>query len=329
MRSPAISLLFLAIACSGNSLNVGSDDSATGGGSGDDSVSGGKAGGATAGATSRGGSSAGGASGAEAGEPGTGGIAGIAGATAGVGGSVEPRGGTSGSAATPPITSCTGEFRFAGEWRGNILDFYYEPQEELRLSIRAQGGAGGYTGTVTWGEGDPPPPATDGNAPYPPGLATGRGTGGTGGGSGVGSEPWPGFPYTVVRGAGCDAGFRLSVSVYQTWDSWCALQEPIYSESLGSYNCLVATTSGSSDGTTCRVLDENERVIAEYPQWKCDLCGPFGRVCACTEAGCSYDPGPTHTFELTLIQSGGVDVLSGPDPDSNCSNCTVRLERVE
>ncbi|HEX6767168.1 MAG TPA: hypothetical protein VF103_16840 [Polyangiaceae bacterium] len=330
MRYPIYSLLFVVAACSGNSLKVG-DDESSGGSSGEGASSGKDVGGGHAGSTSRGGTggTAGTSSqGAEAGEVGVGGGTGATSGVGagGVGGSVSIGGyggtGTGGTATTPPITSCTDEFPFAGEWRGSILDFYFEPMEDLRLSISAQGGAGGYVGTLTWGEGDPPPPATNPDVP-PPGYDT-SGTAG-GGGRGGGAEPWAGFPYTVVRGAGCDSAFRVSISAWQTWDSWCDLQEPAFNDVDGTYACMIKGRGGSSDGTTCSVQDGNGNVLAEYPQWRCDLCGWGGNVCACTETECSYNPEPTHTFDLTLNATG--DVLSGKD--ASCGDCTVRFTRVQ
>jgi hypothetical protein len=194
--------------------------------------------------------------------------------------------------------------------------------QELRLSVRVvEGGAGGYVGELAWGTGDPPPPATDPDAPYPPG--TDGFDGGMGGGSG--RQIWPGFPYTVVRGAGCDSVFRVSVSMSQTWESWCAIQESIDGGEFG-WGCMLLTGSYGGNQTTCQVQDGMGEVLAEYPAWRCDLCG-FQGVCACNASGCSYNPEPTHSFDLTLSQSGGVDVLSGPD--ATCGDCTVRLERVE
>jgi hypothetical protein len=252
------------------------------------------------------------------GSAGAGGVAGSTVPTGGVAG--DAIGGTSGMGASPAITSCTEEFPYEGEWQGNVLDFFFEPMQEIHLSVRAEeGGAGGWVGELTFGTGDPPPTATDPDAPYPPGYM-----GGMAGSTGSG-QPWPGLPYTVVRGAGCDSVFRVSVSASQTWQSWCAIQAPIDGGEYG-WGCMLLTGSYSSNQTTCQAQDGRGNVVAEYPAWKCELCG-FRGVCACSQAGCSYNPEPTHSFDLTLSQSGDVDVLSGPD--ATCGDCTIRLERVE
>jgi hypothetical protein len=276
------------------------------------------------GATSAGGASNGGSS-----TPigGSGAVAGAAPTTGGVGGP-DTTGGMAGMAAAPSITSCTNEFPFLGEWQGNVLDFYFEPIEELHLSVRVNDGGDGYVGTFTWGTGDPPAPATDGNAPYPEGTDVFDGGGGSAGGPT--GQLWPGYPYTVVRGAGCDRVFRVSVSGAQLYDTWCALQEPIDNGPFG-WGCIVQTGSASGDAMGCHITDDDGNVVADYPMWRCELCGLFvgTSVCSCSASGCSYNPEPTHSYELTLSQSDGVDVLSGMGPAANCGDCTIRLERVE
>lgn len=323
MRSSSLSLLLFVIACSGNSLKVGSDGS---GGSGDDGSGGTRPAGGTngSGGSSRGGAAGsdidkGGTSSGDSGAAGTS-VSGAAGASIGGTGGV---GGTGGSMPSgPPITSCTDEFPFAGEWRGSILDFFFEPLEDLRLSVRADdGGAGGYVGELTWGSGDPPAPATDPDAPYPENFDADAGVGGA---RGAGDKPWPGYAYTVVRGAGCDATFRVSVSTRQGYESWCALQTPIEG-SDGTFGCMMRGNGGSFDGTTCNVTDESGRIIADYPAWRCALCGFLGgSVCSCDARSCNYNAEPTHVFNLTLNADG--NVLSGPD--ATCPDCTVRLDRI-
>jgi hypothetical protein len=272
-----LALVAFVFACSGNSRSTRSDE---GDGSGGAAPNGGVSGsaGSAAGGTSSGGSATGG---------------------------------------TAPITSCTESFPFSGEWRGNVLDFYFEPIDELRLSIRPDDG--GYVGEVVWGSGDPPEPATDPDAPYPPGLSFEMF-------SVKGMRPWPGFPYTVVRGAGCESVFRVSVSSAEVFDSWCRLQEPVDSGDYG-WGCVLLTSAFSSDGSTCTALDSSGEPLAEYPQWRCDLCGggASASICECDSSSCRYNAEATHTFDLTL--SDGGNVLSGRD--ATCGDCTVRLERVE
>lgn len=140
-------------------------------------------------------------------------------------------------------------------------------------------------------------------------------------------DPWPGFAYTIVRGAACDTTFRFGVSTSELWQDWCALQTPVDSGSFG-WGCTLLGSSGSSDGTSCTINGENGE-SQTYPLWKCEACGSFGisGVCACDQNGCFANTTVTETFDLTYSVSDGTEILSGPDPDSTCSNCTVRLAR--
>jgi hypothetical protein len=333
MRLSLLTVVFVMVACGGSSRDLdGSRGNGTknGGDGGTDSVGGGGtagtagtgmagtagvAAGANGGAGARGGSTSAG----DAGEP-SGGV-GAAGAQGGVAGA-EPTGGTGGTAgagATPSITSCTDAFRFLGTWEGNVLDFYFEPLQTMRLVVTPDD-LGGYQGTLTIGSGDPPPPVAGPDDPYP--NLEYWDTGGAGRGSGT--DPWPGFPHTVVRGAGCDATLRVSISSAEPWDEWCSLQEPVYTDGYG-WGCTYLG-GGSIGGGVCNVQDGRGNTLGEYPAWKCYACAGFGAeaVCACDEASCSFNRTPTDTYNLQLIDD---TVLSGTD--ATCGDCTVRLERVE
>jgi hypothetical protein len=333
--------LLLSVACGGTSRTTSGDrgDGSRGGrggstGSGGTSgVSGTGAGGTTVGKggfggkgggpSGKGGGPSGGTGTGEAGEPGAAGEgSGARGGSGGSGGSS----GSGGSAAMPAITSCTDEFPFAGTWEGQILDFYFEPVDDLSLVVTPETELGGYAATVTWGSGDPPPPVRSGDEPYPS-AEFWRGVDDI---DGLGSiEPWPGFAFSVVRGAGCDRVFRVSVSAAEPWDEWCSLQTPQCRPELGC-GCIYKG-GGSSNSTMCDAQDGRGNVLGTYPLWKCQMCGRSDSdgVCECSETSCSFNHTVTHTFDLELIQSGGVDVLTGPSPDRACSDCTVRLERVE
>jgi len=262
----------------------------------------------------------------------TGGTGGDAAMSGGTGGDAMSTGGsdigmagasnaTGGSAGVqePPITSCTDSFGFLGTWEGNVFDFFFEPLESLRLVMAEDPESGVIAGTVTYGEGDPPPPPESADIPYPPGFWDDpfafRG----------GGEPWPGVPYTVVRGAGCDATLRFSFSSTEIFDDWCRMMEPVYTPEYG-WGCTLQG-GGGGDQDTCTVTT-NEGETATYPMWKCAACGFVGpRVCECDEGGCFASLEPDNYFDLALVDGLGGSILSGPD--STCGDCTIRLERVE
>jgi len=304
----------------GNSGEGGSGGPMTSGGTGAIDVTGGSStGGSSGGAMATGGTETGGTGASDTGGRG-GGDTGGAGGTAGIGegGMPSAMGGSAGMQVTP-ITSCTDEFPFLGTWEGNILDFYFEPTEDLRLVIADTDGVVG--GTLTFGEGDPLPPPESADVPYPPGFWDDPNR----------FEdvsyiaPWPGFPHTLVRGAGCDSAFRFGISAAEIFQDWCAMQVPVYTPNYG-WACTLQG-GGSLTTDTC-VVQTREGLSESYPRWKCLACGFVDRgVCACDEAGCFADLEATHTYDLMLADTSSGPVLSGPD--SRCGDCTVRLELVE
>jgi hypothetical protein len=255
----------------------------------------------------------------------TGGLSALGGSGASIAtGGSGASGGTSGSAGSSgtTITSCNDGFPFLGTWEGNILDFYFEPKQALKLVLSADA-SGVITGTLTWGDGAPPPAPEGADIPYPPGYWEQQ----TNMMPGMQApNPWPGFAYTIVRGAGCDTTFRFGVSTSELWQDWCALQTPVYTPDYG-WACTLQG-GGSSDGKTCTVQPPN-MAWQTYPLWKCEACGgPFGMnggVCACDQNGCFANTTATQTFNLAYSVSGSSEILSGPDP--SCGDCTVRLAR--
>ena len=245
-------------------------------------------------------------------------------ATKATGGSSAASGGTVGTGGTSSaiITTCDGSFPFLGTWEGNILDFYFEPTEALKLELSADA-SGTITGKLTWGSGAPPPAPQGADIPYPPGYWDQQ----TKLGYVATPDPWPGFAYTIVRGAVCDTTFRFGVSTYEIWQDWCKLQTAINSGSFG-WGCTLRGGSGSTNGTTCTIYAQNGG-SQTYPLWKCNACGAFrginSGVCSCDQNGCFSNPTATQTFDLTYSASGTTQILSGPDP--SCGDCTVRLER--
>jgi hypothetical protein len=135
----------------------------------------------------------------------------------------------------------------------------------------------------------------------------------------------PGFEYTVVRGAGCDTTFRFGIATTEPWEDWCALQEPLLGID-GTYGCVIQGNGASSDQANCTTQD-NGRVLATYPTWKCELCGVFTGTgaCTCDADHCYARKDVSLTYDFSLSTSGSTSVLSAKDP--KCGDCTDRLER--
>jgi hypothetical protein len=301
-----------------SSASGGSDGGAARGGN---DGSGGRIG--AAGEAASAGTTASGASGGRSGEGASAGTATMSGGNAPVAGSTSVAGGAgtgaAGSAGGPPVTTCNEEFGFLGTWQGSVLDFFFEPMQSVTLVFGQDEKARIY-GQMTFGEGKLPPDPVDGDTPYPPGYwqdswqMGGREQ----------AEPWPGYPYSVVRGAGRDATLRFGIATTELWDEWCGMMKPVYTPDYG-WGCTIQGGASLSE-TECVVQVSGQNT--PYPTWKCLACGIGGqKTCACDEAGCFSNPEPNMLFGFTLSESEGRAVLTAPD--YNCGDCTIRLTRTE
>jgi hypothetical protein len=144
--------------------------------------------------------------------------------------------------------------------------------------------------TVFLGNGTPPPPATNPNVGYPPGLAT----------EGIDAQWSEGFAYSMTSGTFQPQRLRFTISNYQLWSGWCALQTPVD----GTDGCL-PNWGGSSmgDGANQQCWQQNPATGQNTPvnceKW--NLC-TLSHVCLCSTTACVYDPssGTTVSFDLAV-----------------------------
>jgi hypothetical protein len=97
-------------------------------------------------------------------------------------------------------------------------------------------------GTVKIGDGPALPPVTDTNAVYPPMLGAGGGVSFT-----LGSpmrEPWPGYPYQMLKVQSTATRLAFQLSYNEILRPWCQPQ-PAY---VYSFSCLPGSTGASSNG---------------------------------------------------------------------------------
>ncbi len=114
----------------------------------------------------------------------------------------------------------------------------------------------------------------------------------------VGAEvhfrPQPGFGYSVIAEAGQGSEMSFHILTVQAWDSWCALQEPVYSPFTSRcYACIeVAETfsfypaaCGEQEGCFASLLDPAEE--SRVHCGRMELCGmPYSNACSCTADAC-------------------------------------------
>jgi len=276
VRTRSLASTLILVACAGQSLNVGNDPP------GDDSVVPLSAGGSSGSASSTGGTGA-------------------------VGGHT----GGSGTGATAPLpewpaqNGCASDPAYqdlVGTWQGQLEDFYLQRLKALTLVINGVS-AKGMCGSLKWGDGEPPPPATDPAAPYPsPYIYDVMGVGGS-----PGYTPLDGFTYTVTQGAVRDRTVRLSIGTRELWQSWCELQTSYpYPEGSGCVPYSDSYSWGADPNGTCVIGNQN------FTNFTCFAC--LSGLCACEENGCTAG-GASGDFEIALTLSEDRKVLTGPADD--------------
>jgi hypothetical protein len=273
MRRKSVASALLLLACAGQSLDVGNDSSGLN-------------------------------DGVQLGSGGTGGNLSSTGGTSSLG-----TGGTGGSSLPewPAQSGCQTDPAYQdllGTWQGQLEDFYLQRLKSLTLVINGASSMG-MCGSLKWGDGEPPPPATDPSAPYPsPNIYDVMGYGGS-----PGYTPLDGFTYTIAQGAVRDRTVRLSIGTRELWQSWCALQ-PSYHYN-GGWNCVPDSDSGYSwgpdPGGTCMAGNRS------FSNFTCFVC--LANVCACEEQGCRA-AGAEGDFAIALTLSEDRKVLTGPADDN-------------
>jgi len=168
-----------------------------------------------------------------------------------------------GPAATGPLS------QGPTSWTGYIENYQFPSGSDVIRFTSTVDSSGQVMVTVFLGNGTPPPPATDPNVGYPPGLAT----------EGMmldsASNYWSeGFAYSMTSGTFQPQRLRFTINNYQLWSGWCALQKPIDDSGM----CLPAWGggSGTSDGTncsaTCRIPPMGTQLLSTARSTTCVTC---------------------------------------------------------
>jgi hypothetical protein len=238
--------------------------------------------------------------------PGAGGVTGAGGApttgTAGAGtmgaagGSVGTGlpGGTAGSGTTKADPATLGA---AQSWTGYEEQRMFRSGSDALALTFAVDANGVVAGTMVFGMGTPPPPATDPNVGYPPDLLQ----------SGLPAAPIgvvlgyvsEGYSYAFDGGSFDGHRLRFVIDLDQIWAGWCRLETQA---SDGSSACLpngqamVASGPGTS---TCAIEDPKTKKYVPVDCGKLALCYGIS-VCACTASGCTLasDLGNGASFDL-------------------------------
>ncbi len=128
-------------------------------------------------------------------------------------------------------------------------------------------------GTMTLGTGAPPPPATDPNVGYPPGVAA--------------TDLFiqyiaEGFPYTMANGSLVGERLRFDARPAELWTGWCALETP----APNSSQCVPGWASTlTANDTICTITDPTTGKDVPIDCAKLVLCR-FAAVCSCSATTC-------------------------------------------
>jgi hypothetical protein len=219
-----------------------------------------------------------------------------------------------GSTGSTPVATVNGVDASAliGTWNGYVESFQFQSGTDL-LVMQFQSQDGGVlAGTVTFGSGPPPPPATDGNVGYPPGISQFA--------LATSVSPWEGFVYTAIDLMYDGTRLQLGVAEGELWNHWCPLLT-VYGQGPDGggppYGCLPNwgfTDDPLPDASDCSQPDPLTGQNVPVDCGKLDLCAVGASVCTCSASGCIADlttPGPTLDMQLGSNRLDGSIVLSG------------------
>jgi hypothetical protein len=195
-----------------------------------------------------------------------------------------------------------------GTWTGYVEGYSFRSGSDVvavTFAVLADGTIGG---TVTFGSGSPPLPATSAAEAYPPGSDV------------LPSVPFPfeGFAYTAIGLSFDGTRLRLGIVQRELWQSWCALQTS-YSGAPGAPSDCFCLPNWSSMGSTdpnssaCWLTDPNTGDEVQVSCAQTGSCLIYPVCDQCVAGGCSVDMShPDATIDVRLASgqfSGSVTGL--------------------
>lgn len=247
-----VAVAVVAFACGGST----GKDAATGGAGGAAAGNGGIGGGGTGAIGGRGGGTNGG--------------------TGGAGGSVGGVGGISGASAD-----------LVGKWVGYVENHKFsDSTDTITLTIASPQ----IDGSVVFGQSPAPPPPTDPNVGYPPGVTFS---------SGPMQGPVVGFAYTILSPSFDGERLQFDASPNEVWKLWCEMQTPIADETNpGMYSCVPNWGFESGTGGCFQTNPKTQQKV-QVDCGKLMLCS-MGSPCKCTAQGCTTDVSGGIHFDMSV-----------------------------
>ncbi len=194
----------------------------------------------------------------------------------------------------PADEQCQGDqLPIVGTWDGYIENLVWPSgSDALRVVIRAAN-ASHVCGTVTFGQGTPPPPPTDPEVGYPPGYEQGGPT------PTLQDALFEGFPMALLEGKATEFRLQFGATSRELWKSWCELQTS-YVTSTGLYNCLPEPSEETfSPPSGCSEVTRDGTYLP-LDCGKLALCLTLYPVCTCSIDGCTVPPYPEVRFDMRI-----------------------------
>jgi len=200
----------------------------------------------------------------------------------------------------PSTDACASasDLPIVGTWHGYV-EQQPAPWDELTLVIRGASVSGGVCGSLTFGSGPIPPPATNPDQDYP-----------TANSPSYPLAPTPGLPQTLLNGDTDGTRLRFTISLGETLRSWCALQDSYQRSSGDRCNCLPNWSSESAGGQTT-MKDPAGKHNLHVSFTRMIKCSMFN-ICACNAQGCDGAPdlnGTPFDLRFTANSAEGNDGL--------------------
>jgi hypothetical protein len=203
-------------------------------------------------------------------------------------------------------------------WTGTIDAFSFHSGSDALAVTFAADANGVAKGTIVFGTGTPPPPATIPNVVYPSDLFESTGVPANDPDEGAAiAYVAEGYPYAFDGGSFDGHHLRFTTELFQLWAGWCALQTPV----TDGFGCLPLPSSSGSGGCSVRDPQTGQDVPADCGQLA--LCEE-GEPCACSSSGCGLSSFPNDaTLDIVIVG----DTASGSIAGSVFGPDNVHLEK--
>jgi hypothetical protein len=162
-------------------------------------------------------------------------------------------------------------------WTGYVENLRFPSgSDTIKLSY-GYDSSGQVVGSVVFGNGTPPSPATDPNVGYPSNMD----------GRSPVQIPTEGLSYSIATGTFTANRLRFTVNAFEPWDGWCRLQP---APQDGSDMCLPNWGGGSTPKGCYQTSPAGKDVTVDCG--KLTLC--LGRICLCSSVGCVQTTHPSN-----------------------------------